>query len=427
MEAVNYQGADLLIKYLLGDITSEELQLLYSYMESSPVLKEKFEELSNPENRAQRLRDYIDININTEAAWDKFINIYPFTGSNPAFTKKSFKYRFKIWHALVAIFFITSTIIFFHFISSKIKPETKPVTVSANNLFASDTITTQFASYNYLDLPDGRKLNLEVMPFDTLIEWEGAKIVYKGTWLDFQYNDGEEKKTNAINKLATASGKQMNLRLPDGSRVTLNANSSITFPFRFDKNQRTVDVSGEAYFDVESDPGVPFVVQLKNKVLVKAYGTSFTVTNYKKEQCYATLFKGKVTISKDGQNKALREGEQIQITDGQQQFKIVRANLDQAIAWTKNKFDFNDLEFRQMMLEIGGWYGYNVVFDGEMPQKTSSGKLDRNVNLVYLIKVIEKQNQVKIDIKEDAKRLVVIGKNSGYKNGAFYFSGCTLP
>jgi hypothetical protein len=274
------------------------------------------------------------------------------------------------------------------------------------NLFKTDSVAFEFTTHGYLDIAGVRKLDLDRVPVDT-IEWGEVKILNQGALVTIRNKTVAAKKYSAKNMLVTAD-KRMILQLPDGSRVTLNKNSFIIFPLQFDGKERRVGLYGEAYFDVASNPKVPFVVQTKNQMLVNAYGTSFTVTSYGQDECSTTLLKGSVTVSKDGQKKVLTEGERLQITNGKPEFRIDKPDMEKEIAWTKKELDFKKVGFQQMMIEIGKLYGYKIEFKGELPKRNYDISLNSDVDLNFLINSTEQNDSV--TILKTTDKLVVIGK-----------------
>lgn len=396
MEASKYPGAHLLLKYIHGDITEQELQQLHRYIENSPVLKRNFEELSDPQKLRDRLRH--QYNLDSEAAWQKFSSVHL---ANPTPLHVAVINLFKAAVVVIiafACFFAYNKLISKRAAVADVQPDP--------NLFKADTVSFQYASHGYLDIAGVRKLDLERVPVDT-IEWGEVKILNQGALVTIRNKTSTTKKSAAKNMLVTAD-KRMILQLPDGSRVTLDKNSFIIFPLQFDGKERRVGLYGQAYFDVASNPKVPFVVQTKNQMLVNAYGTSFTVTSYGQEECSASLLKGSVTVSKDGQKKVLMPGERLQITNGKPEFRIDKPDMEKEIAWTKKELDFKKVGFQQMMIEIGKLYGYKVEFKGELPKRTYDISLNSDVDLNFLISSTEQNDSVRIFKIDD--KLVVYGK-----------------
>ncbi|HEY8896535.1 MAG TPA: FecR family protein [Niastella sp.] len=390
MDTSNNPGAQLLLKYVHGDISAEELALLHKYMDESPDLRADLEELSDEDNVWERF--WYQHDIDTEESWlqfkkDHLIKYTPVT-----------VVKINWWQTLLtSSAFLMMAALSLTFTS----PSTNKSAVAeehANRYSVVPDSAAKYASRGYCVLDGSRRVDLDTIPQDS-IELPGLSILNQGAMFTIKNNGTESDEPRTI-KLVTA-GKQVKLQLPDGSRVTLNKNSSIIFPLPFDSVQRTVGLWGEGYFEVTSNPNVPFVVQLINKAIVQAYGTAFTVNCHGKDS-YTTLLHGHVTVNMDGQTKTLGEEERVQTTEDKQWFVVTKVNKKAAIAWAhKNEFDLRNVGFKEMMLEVGSWYGYTVSFQGEMPQGNRSIKLNENASLDFLIETIEENDNVTIQKTTD--------------------------
>lgn len=400
MDTSNNPGAQLLLKYIREDISSEEFALLQKYMEDSPDLRAKFEELSIQDNVWARFWYQQDTDM--EEPWQQFKKKHltentPVTGVQINWLQTLFK---------VAAYVVIMGALAFTITSLSINKVDKAEERSDRTSIVPDSVA-KYASRSYWVLGDNHRVDLDTMRQDR-IELPGSSILNQGAMFTIENNGTESNETRTI-KLVTAN-KQVKVQLPDGSRVTLNKNSSIIFPLPFDSAQRTVGLWGEAYFEVESDPDAPFVVQLINKAMVQAYGTAFTVSCHGKDS-YTTLLRGHVTITIDEQTKTLWEGEQVQTTEGKQEFKVMPVRLQTVPAWTrKNGLDLQNVGFSQMMLEIGRWFGYSVSFKGEMPQGNHSIKLNENASLDFLIETIEENDKVTIQKTTNNQLIVMMSK-----------------
>lgn len=400
MDTSKFPGADLLIKYIYEDITGEELALLYKYMEDDPVLKEKFEEWSDPDKLKDRFRFQFD--IDTKAAWEKITSKHPVEHpagfSSAASIQGNWFLRF--FSAAVFIPFIVcaafSTVVYL-----LISNQSQVAKVKSEPGLSAPATPILHAESGYLDLAGSGRYNLDSI-FQRLIDLSSLGILSMDTMLAIKNNNA------GTIRLVTAE-KPVKVQLADGSEVVINKKSSFVLPLQFNSGQRSVGLLGEAYFEVKSNPDVPFIVQLNNNAAVTAHGTTFTVKCSEKN-CFTTLLSGHVSVTKNGRTKMLSAGEQVQITEDQQTFIVSKVNPENEISWTReNRFEFKNIGFKKMMLEVGKWYGYEVYFEGEMPKKDIEIKLNEDVTLDELLKVIEKEDNVKIKITTD-KKLIVINK-----------------
>ncbi|MFA7472115.1 MAG: FecR domain-containing protein [Spirosomataceae bacterium] len=187
-----------------------------------------------------------------------------------------------------------------------------------------------------------------------------------------------------LNTLTVPSGGKYSLVLPDGSRVWLNAESSITFPTAFSGRKRSVKISGEVYFDVAKDPDRPFIVQVGNNRQIRVLGTQFNVNAYSdEEEITTTLLEGSVEILPGGNAGLavrLKPGEQAAFSETGQISVRHGVNTDEIVAWKNGMFHFEKADIQSVMRQISRWYNVEVVYEGPLPNRSFSGKIDRQSN-----------------------------------------------
>jgi hypothetical protein len=414
MDTSNIPVSQLLIKYIHGDITKEELVLLNTYIKEFPELKEKLEELSDPDNVWDRF--WYQHEIDTDKAWNEFKNkhLAEYASDNSISLKKEHADghtsdaatqmswpRTMLTAAVIVLIFGAVTYSFTNIIIDSNRPERAEMQ-SEQASFVTGPVAL-VADSGYWDLPDKGQLKLEGLTQDR-IELSGSSILNQGEMFTIVNNDVDGEMQRAI-RLVTAD-KPIKLQLVDGSQVTINKNSSFLFPVPFDSGQRIVGLWGEAYFEVEGNQSVPFIVQLNNKVTIKAYGTNFNV-KYDGKDSYTTLMNGHVSVTMDGQTTSLLPREQVKITETGQVTKVALTHPEDVVVWFKKRgFEYRNIGFRQMMMEIGKWFGVGVEFNGVMPNKNIDNiMLNEDVELQSLIEDIEKAYDVKIDVKD--KKIIV--------------------
>ncbi len=214
------------------------------------------------------------------------------------------------------------------------------------------------------------------------------------------------------NTLRTPRGGQYQLILPDGSKVWLNAASSITFPTAFTGEERRVEVTGEAYFEVKTDVRHPFIVSLPFSIPggdhaeVRVLGTDFNINAYPDKQAVkATLVEGAVRIVVKGNSKMLKPGQQAAIERNSNSIYLSEANIEEAIAWKNGLFYFNGEDMETIMQKISRWYNVEVTYQHTVPDGHYSGVISRNTNLSEVLEIL-KLSGVKFKIQ--GRQLVVI-------------------
>lgn len=204
--------------------------------------------------------------------------------------------------------------------------------------------------------------------------------------------------------LTTPRGGQYEVVLPDGSKVWLNASSSIHFPTAFLGKQRDVELTGEAYFEIVKNKEKPFHVNVKN-MQVEVLGTHFNVNAYADEKSIKTsLLKGSVKIKNRSESVLLRPGQQGIMEKSNQNIEIKNADLEEAIAWKNGLFQFDGANITAIMREISRWYDVDIVYAGKIPIRRFEGKISRDVPLSDVLKILELSN---VKFKIEGKKIIV--------------------
>ena len=202
----------------------------------------------------------------------------------------------------------------------------------------------------------------------------------------------------AYNTLSTPRGGQYQVVLPDGSKVWLNASSSLHFPIAFVGKFREVELTGEAYFEVAKNKEKPFHVKV-NDMQVEVLGTHFNVNAYQDENAIRTsLLEGSVKITKGTASDLLKPGQQGVIKKNDNNIEIKNADMNEVIAWKNGLFQFDGANITAIMREIGRWYNVDVVYAGKVPVRSFEGKISRDAQLSDVLKILELSN-VKFNVE----------------------------
>jgi len=200
------------------------------------------------------------------------------------------------------------------------------------------------------------------------------------------------------NTLSTAIGEQSPypLILPDGSKVWLNAQSSITFPTAFNGKERIVKITGEALFEVAHNAEHPFKVQTE-KQTIEDIGTTFNVNAYTDEAATkTTLIEGKVKVN----DMFLEPGQQ---SDGTH---IKTVNTRRYTAWRNGDFYFEDDNIQTVMRELSRWYNVKINYEGDIPTEGFDAQISRNKNISAVLQILE--NTKGVHFKIEGRRVTVI-------------------
>lgn len=200
-------------------------------------------------------------------------------------------------------------------------------------------------------------------------------------------NNNSAGAAGMMNTMRTPIGGKYQLILPDGTKVWLNAASSITFPVAFQEKERRVTISGEVYFEVAQDKSRPFSVTGGN-ANVQVLGTQFNVNAYEDEdKLKVTLLNGSVKVS-DIQSKqatVLVPGQQAQLT-AEQLSSTGNIDLNKVMAWKNDLFNFEDATLDEAMRQISRWYGVKVIYEQGIPKTQLWGKMSRNTSFERVLR-----------------------------------------
>ncbi|MBO9204622.1 MULTISPECIES: FecR family protein [Niastella] len=197
----------------------------------------------------------------------------------------------------------------------------------------------------------------------TVINKRGAELVYHDARLQ------AKDEATSWNIVTTPRGGQYQLKLPDGSKVWLNAASSIKFPVSFSGKERRVEITGEAYFEVTKDEAHPFIVSIRNTE-VRVLGTHFNINAYSDNpQVKTTLLEGSVRITPPagGHATVLTPGEQAQVSEKGTIRVDDEVDIEKAIAWKNHLFIFKGDGVVDVMNTLSRWYDVDVEYKGSVP------------------------------------------------------------
>ncbi|UYQ94527.1 FecR domain-containing protein [Chitinophaga horti] len=204
--------------------------------------------------------------------------------------------------------------------------------------------------------------------------------------------------------MSTPRGGQFRATLPDGSKVWLNAASSITYPTAFGDKERRVQVKGEVYIEVAENAQLPFFLNA-SPVEIAVLGTAFNVSAYEDEtHITTTLVSGSIAVNAGGRATPVKPGQQAAYANDVFQLNE-QADVEQATAWKKGVFYFKDAGLDVVLRELARWYDVQVVYEGVVPRRSFRGEIGRDLSLQQVLKGLGDMG-VKFRI-EDGRRLVV--------------------
>lgn len=274
-----------------------------------------------------------------------------------------------------------------------------------------------------LTLANGKQVVLDSLGNGVIASQNGAQAVLKNGALTYD-PVGSASGELAYNTMTTPKGRQFLVTLPDGTKVWLNAASSIHYPTVFSGSERKVTVTGEAYFEVAKNARMPFRVNVNGKAEVEVLGTHFNVNAYEDESTInTTLLVGSVRVASPAGQKSqpgidgdrpvtLRPGQQAQIANArvgqkaQPGIKVIsNTDIDKVMAWKNGLFYFEGATLAEIMRQVERWYDIEVVYEKEIPNIEFEGKMTKGVSLSGLLMALESSD---VHFRIEGRKLIVL-------------------
>ncbi|MEP7375143.1 MAG: FecR domain-containing protein [Chitinophagaceae bacterium] len=222
------------------------------------------------------------------------------------------------------------------------------------------------------------------------------------------YNESSKAlpEIETYNTLRTMKGRKFQLILADGTKVWLDAASSLTYPIAFTGMQRKVKATGQVYFEVAKDPAKPFIVEAAG-TSVQVLGTHFNVNAYEDESTMkTTLLEGMIKITRDNNSSLLKPGQQAVINASEPgSIKVNNTvDIDAVMAWKNGLFQFINADLNTVLRQLSRWYDMDIVYEGKMPKREFEGKIGRDLNLSQVLKLLE---TLQVHFRIEGNKLIV--------------------
>jgi len=274
-----------------------------------------------------------------------------------------------------------------------------------------------------LTLADGSRVILDSLGNGVVATQNGTQVILKGGALAYDANSATTGEV-AYNTMSTPKGRQFQVTLPDGTKVWLNAASSLRYPTVFTGSERMVEITGEAYFEVTKNAHKPFIVNIFSPAKkdaggrIEVLGTHFNVKAYENEDVVrTTLLEGsvKVGIRRSGIGKEesmiIKPGEQAiastnSSVNGMQGMTIHKSvDIDQVMSWKNGLFNFEGASLGEIMRQLERWYDIEVVYEKGIPNVEFEGKMTRDVPLGDLLTMLDRSD---IHFRVEGRKLIVL-------------------
>jgi hypothetical protein len=254
-----------------------------------------------------------------------------------------------------------------------------------------------------LTLATGEKIVLDSAMDGSLARQGNVSVIKKNGELVYR-KDGKSAE-GVLNTMTTPKGRQFNLVLADGSRVWLNAASSITFPTAFTGKERRVAIQGEAYFEIAHNAEKPFIVE-SGKNSIKVLGTHFNVNAYDNENVVSvTLVEGSVNVTRGTSSKTIRPGQQAQINEREQINLVFNVDVDHVVAWKNGRISFQGANIGTVMRQMSRWYDVDIEYSEKLDDRFYAD-MSRSTMLSDVLKALELTTNV--HFKVEGRKVTVV-------------------
>ena len=252
-----------------------------------------------------------------------------------------------------------------------------------------------------LTLAGGRKIVLDNAPDGSLATQGSVDVVKRDSGaLVYKSSSTHVQAKPVFNQMYIPLGGEFKIVLADGTKVWLNAGTTLTYPTAFTGKERHVFLDGEAYFEVAKDTKVPFVVTVDSE-RIQVLGTSFNVQAYHNDPAVkTTLVDGAVKVLTSAGNRVLNPGEQARFDAKAAHLQVAKVNVDEALAWKNGLFEFNRSNIKTIMREVERWYNVAVQYQAtDLDKKDFTGVVSRYSNVSKLLNRLEMTGVVHFNVE----------------------------
>jgi ferric-dicitrate binding protein FerR (iron transport regulator) len=385
----------LLEKWAHGKISPQEAIELINYLQNDAANRPLLQQLQKEFQPAMDHPDTLPPELSKKLKHEILKKIEP----APVIPLEAGSSRVN-WHRVAAAILILAlgAASYFAFRGSEPSKEwvTAPKELPGNDVEAgTHKAILTLANGTQIELDDKTKGQLVIPGMGSVTNNDG-KLVYD--------NPSVETNEMVYNTLSSARGQSYSLVLSDGSKLWLNAASSVRFPVVFSGEERKVDITGEVFFEVAKDARKPFKVKVKD-MEIEVLGTRFDINTYPDELTVnTTLIEGAVKVSANNSEVRLSPGQQSQLLSNGNLQVVKNVNTDEIVAWKDGYFHFENADLHSILRQFSRWYDIEVVYEGELKNRKFLAIVSRNSSLASVLKMLNANN---VQFRIEGKKLIV--------------------
>lgn len=400
MENQSEHIARLIKKLSDGSISKNERLELNTWIEQNPSRKKFIEQLNEHDSLFEDALEWIELEQQDKDPWIEKLTtstiekIHKLNDTKP---KNRNIFNIKWLAAALILLFSLFSIYYFNYQKNEQK---------INNKLALENVKPGKYQANLL-LPNGENIALSededllVISNDQTISYGSGKTILDLT---------EKFKPNENLSIEIPRAGHYKVQLQDGSKIWLNSESKINFPIKF-SNERSVSLSGEAYFQVKktinkSKNLLAFRVQTEGQS-IEVTGTEFNVYAFKNESIKTTLVEGKVNIHSALQSISLIPNEQSILSNGGLEKSTIDVSTE--ISWKNNVFHFDETSLKSAMKQLSRWYDLEIIYKEGIPDSYFYGQFSRDQPLQEVLKILEEADvKFEFEFKNNKNYLIVL-------------------
>ncbi len=373
---------EIIWRKIHGTLSEHEEQQFSNWLNASDENRRYFKSVRIHYEESATPHEYESQSI--DQAWSRINKHFTKTQKRP-------NPRRWIWSTLVACIVLLMTFTFL-FTNKKVETTVQPMQVATQ-----ESLIIPGSSKAMLVTSDGQEIILN--------DKQGKDVSVNGVTMESDMGVLTYKKasrTTATHELIIPRGGKFSLILEDGTKVWINSESSLKYPATFAKNNRTVHLTGEAYFDVTEDPDRPFMV-ITDEQTVSVLGTEFNVSAYKDQKTeHTTLVEGKVAARhlRSKHVVTLTPGDQLLVNKVDRSYKRSKVDTFVYSGWKDDLFVFENESLGRMLNTLSRWYDVEVFYNNPQASEIKfTGEIERYESFENILKLIEKTNAVTFEVK----------------------------
>lgn len=392
---------ELILKHLKQELTPEESATLTAWVEQSETNRRFFTRINDTPALMAEVRALAEgKKLDLDAAWAKIKAVGWETPETDAPAKVVSVTWWRYIAGAAAVLLIVSAITYFLQLADK-----RAATPTVVQAIPKDALPK--TNKAYLTLDNGKTIVLDSLQ-SGLLATQGTTNVVRQKDGVISYSGGKASDQKLIyNTITVPRGSDVvYLQMSDGSKVWLNAASSIRYPVAFSEEDRKVEITGEAYFEVTKSQTKNFIVS-KGNMNVTVLGTRFNVNSYENEEnIKVTLLEGSVKVQQEGGERIIKPGQQA-IVNATKINVINDVDLQQVMAWKDGKFIFSNTNIQMIMRQMERWYDLEPTRyeNSDVKKWEFNGEVSRYSNASKILQLLEKTGSVKFTV--DGKRITV--------------------